>query len=123
MTYKEFKKIFNEYSFIQKNLKLMRKPSNFDKNKLDEIRKNAKNLKIISYDISSNNLTEVTYYLGKHLRYLNIAWSIFKGKTYDQIERPRENNILDEYAWKKINEYKSTIESVIDKRIEIPEVV
>lgn len=39
-----------------------------------------------------------------HLRIFHVAYSLWKGREYSQIEKPREENALSDSDWEQINE-------------------
>ena len=118
MTYKEVKNIVKEYGSIQRRMKLMRKDANFDQKKIDELTKRYNELGILGKYTYSHIDPSYFCSTGKgYLRLLHIAWSLLKGKTYDQIEQPKDENVLSENSWKIINGYKDQLENLIDKEV------
>lgn len=51
------------------------------------------------------NLNWTKEILRYEMRLLHIAHSLMKGRSYEKIERPKEENRLGEHEWKLINEY------------------
>jgi hypothetical protein len=53
---------------------------------------------------------------GQEYRYEHIAYCLVRGRTYEQIEQPREENKLTEYIWEtKINKLYATLKTKVDE--------
>jgi len=48
-------------------------------------------------------------------RYRHIAYCIGRGTEYDEIEKPRDENKLGSYDWKKIEEFKIQYKEMFDE--------
>ena len=112
MKYNEMKIMVKECISIQKELKGLRKPKNFNLDKLKELRKRAEATDFIKIiDSYSINIGYLSFYYGKKLRQLHIAYSLLKGKTYEQIEKPSEEKELGASDWSYINDLKKKLET------------
>jgi hypothetical protein len=56
-----------------------------------------------------------TSYEGQRYRHGHIAYCLVRGRTYEQIEQPRENNKIDEYTWIKIDQLYGALKQKVDE--------
>jgi hypothetical protein len=55
------------------------------------------------------------YKAGRSCRIEHIAYCLTRGRTYEQIEQPKECNRIFEYEWKKINTLHETLKAKVDE--------
>ena len=114
-TLDDFKIIIKTNAKVISKLKTMRKPKNFSEEKCEEL-------------ISQLQLVPVKYYLAYGITYFirsckyynrinHIAYSLLKGKKYEVIEKPKEENELTDFDWTKIKEIQSQFK-IIKREVE-----
>jgi hypothetical protein len=54
------------------------------------------------------------YKAGREYRIEHIAYCLARGRTYEQIEQPRECNRIFDFEWTKINKFRDTLELKVD---------
>ena len=56
-----------------------------------------------------------TFNEGQRYRHEHIAYCLVRGRTYEQIEQPREENKISEYTWGKIDKLYGTLKQKVDE--------
>lgn len=123
----EVKQHVKECNKLLRKFKKYRKPSNFNLQDYNDTLTEIKNKNLIqekyynslikTTDYLNNEKTPITYAqhsywasvdISHNIRLLHIAYSMWRGKTYDQVEKPKDKNSLTDVQWKKINMYISS---------------
>jgi hypothetical protein len=88
----------------------------------EELKALAKQIRIAKIEYKegqrSFNVFSFTYghpeNLGDQFRLCHIAWSLARGRTYEQIEnKVKDENKLSDQAWEKINSRRANYESLL----------
>jgi len=84
--------------------------------KKEELKQLANHIRTLKDRRKDNNTGQgETLNEGQWYRHEHIAYCLVRGRTYEQIEQPREENKIPEYTWKKIEWLLGNLNQKVDE--------